>query len=194
MPVFWLGVILQIIFFGRLGWLPAAGRLPPAEIGVPTVTGFTTVDALLANRWDLFLAALKHMVLPVLTLSAINLATIARISRSTLLEVLHQRYIVVARGKGLRESLIMIRHALPNAIIPLVTIFGLMIGESLQGSVVIETIFAWPGIGRRVINSLLRADIPMISAYALLLAIAYGVTNLLVDLSYYILDPRIRSK
>ena len=192
MPVFWLGVVLQLVFFAHMRWLPSSGRLPALVMAPPGVTGLITVDALLAGQYGVFLTALKHLVLPAFTLSLVNLATLARISRSVLLEVLHLPYITVAYAKGQRESKVVIDHAVPNALIPLVTIIGIMVGQSLGGAIIVETIFAWPGIGRQVVDALIQLDVPMVTAFALLMAISYGITNLLVDVSYVILDPRIR--
>ncbi|OFV81271.1 MAG: hypothetical protein A2W26_06125 [Acidobacteria bacterium RBG_16_64_8] len=192
MPVFWLGVVLQLILFGRLGWLPIGGRLPHTEIGTTVITGLVTVDALLAGRLDLFLTALRHLVLPAFTLSLVNLATLARITRSALLDVLHQPYVQVAYSKGLTRSLVVRRHAFPNAMIPLITLIGLMIGRSLGGAVIVETIFSWPGIGRQVVGALIQLDVPVVAAFALLMGVAYGIANMLVDVSYFVIDPRVR--
>jgi peptide/nickel transport system permease protein len=160
MPIFWLGVILQIVFFARLGLLPIGRRLPPTMIGPPQITGIITIDALLAGQMDVALVAVKHLILPAITLGLVNLAILARITRSTLLDVLFQQYILVARSKGLTKVGVLVHHAIPNTSIPLVTIVGLMIGQALGGAIIVETIFQWPGIGRQVVNSLIQLDIP----------------------------------
>jgi len=190
MPAFWLGVALQVIFFGRLGWLPLSGRLPIDATSLPEITRLVTVDALLAGRLDLFFAGLKH--LPAITLSLVNIATLARITRSSLLDVLSQPYISVARSKGLPELRVLLRHAFPNVLIVLLTVTGLMIGQTLAGTVVVEFIFNWPGLGRQVVQAMIQLDKPIVLAFALLMGAVYGVTNILLDVSYGFVDPRVR--
>jgi peptide/nickel transport system permease protein len=192
MPVFWFGVVLQIAFFLWLGWLPFGRRLDPAEIAPPAVTGLITVDSLIAGDISLFISAVKHLILPVLCLSLLSVAEMTRMTRSALLDVLGQDYILVARSKGLSGRSVLFGHALKNALIPLVTVLGLQIGRALGGAVIVETIFSWPGIGRQVVNALIKLDLPMVAAYGMLVSLAYGLANLLVDLSYTLIDPRIR--
>jgi peptide/nickel transport system permease protein len=194
MPPFWLGVLLQLIFYRWLGWLPIGRRLSPVAMAPPTVTGLITVDALIAGDYDVFVQALSHLVLPAFTLSVVDLATLARVSRSTLLDVLHQQYIQVAHSKGLSERIVLMRHAMRNALIPLVTLIGLMIGRLIGGAIIVENIFAWPGLGRRVVNSLIHLDRPMVAGFALLMGVTYGMSNLLVDVMYQVLDPRVKGQ
>ena len=163
MPSFWLGLLLIFLFSLRLGWFPATGG-----------------------------GDLKHLILPALTLGLGASAIIARLTRSSMLEVLRQDYMTTARAKGLNEFTVVLRHGLKNALIPVVTIFGLQFGSLLAGAVVVETVFARPGIGRLIVNSILAKDFPMVQGIILFTATAYVVANLLVDLAYGLLDPRIR--
>ena len=163
MPSFWLGLLLIFLFSLRLGWFPATGG-----------------------------GDLKHLILPALTLGLGASAIIARLTRSSMLEVLRQDYMTTARAKGLNEVTVVLRHGLKNALIPVVTIFGLQFGSLLAGAVVVETVFARPGIGRLIVNSILAKDFPMVQGIILFTATAYVVANLLVDLAYGLLDPRIR--
>lgn len=163
MPSFWLGLLLIFLFSLRLGWFPATGG-----------------------------GDLQHLILPALTLGLGASAIIARLTRSSMLEVLRQDYMTTARAKGLNETIVVLRHGLKNALIPVVTIFGLQFGSLLAGAVVIETVFARPGIGRLIVNAILAKDFPMVQGIILFTATAYVVANLLVDLAYGLLDPRIR--
>lgn len=163
MPSFWLGLLLIFFFSLRLGWLPATGA-----------------------------GDLKHLVMPALTLGLGASAIIARLTRSSMLEVLRQEYITTARAKGLRELTVILRHGLKNALIPVVTIFGLQFGNLLAGTVVVETVFARPGIGRLIVDAILAKDFPVVQGIILLSATAYVLVNLLVDVTYGFLDPRIR--
>lgn len=163
-PNFWLGMMLILIFASLLHWLPSSGR----------------------GTW-------QHLLMPALTLSAFPLARIARLTRSGLLEVLHQDYIRTARSKGLTESAIILKHALRNAAIPIVTVMGLQIGGLLGGAVIVETVFAWPGLGRLVVQSVFMRDFPLVQASTLFIAVIFVLVNLLVDLSYSLIDPRIKT-
>jgi peptide/nickel transport system permease protein len=191
-PVFWLGIVLQLIFYSRLGWLPAARRLP-VELHPPaTITGLYTIDSLLVGQLHTFWLALAHLVLPVVTLSMLNLAIIARLTRASMLEVMRTDYIRTARSKGLREREVIFRHALRNSLIPVVTVLGIRIGASLGGAVIIETVFSWPGVGRYAVNALRTLDYPVVVGFTLMMTAAYAVTSFLVDLSYAVIDPRIK--
>jgi ABC-type dipeptide/oligopeptide/nickel transport system permease component len=150
------------------------------------------VDALIALNFPLFVDALRHLVLPVITLSLLNVATMARMTRASLLEVLHQEYIRTARAKGLAERVVVYRHALRNALIPVLTVLGFRIGYLLGGAVIVETIFAWPGMGRRAVLALQLVDIPVVAAFTIYVTAGYALINLLIDMSYSRLDPRIR--
>jgi peptide/nickel transport system permease protein len=194
MPIFWFGLVLQLIFFLWLGWLPVGRRLPAATFNTPGPTGLLTVDSLLAGDLGLFITAVRHLILPVLAISVVNLAEMTRMTRSVLVDVLNQDYIRTAHSKGLRLRVVLLRHAMRNALIPLVTVFGFMLGRAVGGSVIVETIFTWPGVGRQAIDALIRLDLPMVTAFALMMATAFGVINLIVDLSYAAIDPRIRRR
>jgi len=191
MPVFWLGLMLVYVLAFRLGWFPTSGRLS-SGVELQSVTGLYVVDSLvtgnLAALWDV----LHHLALPALALSTIPGAIIARITRSAMLDVLGQDYIRTARAKGLRERVVVMRHALANALLPIVTVIGLQTGFLLSGAVLTETIFAWPGMGRWVVNGISSNDVPVVQAGVLIFATVFVLVNLVVDLSYAWLDPRIR--
>ncbi len=190
-PVFWLGLVLMLIFYFKLGWLPEPGRLDIMLIEPARVTGVLVIDSLIARDWDVFVSALKHLVLPASVLGLLALAGIARIVRSSMLDVLSQEYIKTARIKGLREFLVVTRHALRNALVPTVTVIGLTYGGLLEGSVLTETIFSWPGLGRYMANAFLTLDLNTIVGGTMLVAFTYCVVNLLVDLLYAVLNPKI---
>ena len=190
-PGFWLGLIMLYLFYYRLGWFPGPGQLN-ANLDVPTrVTGFMTIDCLVAGRFDLFLNALWHLVLPATVLASFSSGLIARTSRSSLLEVMQQDYIRTAKAKGLTTRSLMFRHILPNGLIPTVTLLGLAFGGMLGGTVFVETIFAWPGLGRYAYMASTGLDFPAITGVTLLFTFAYAIVNLLVDLLYAALDPRV---
>lgn len=194
LPVFWLGILLQIVFYTNLSWLPAAGRLPPAMTPPPQVTGFYTLDALFAADLPVLVQALRHLLLPVFTLSLLNVATMARMTRASLLDVLRQEYVRTARAKGLSERVVTYRHALRNALIPVLTVLGFRIGTLLGGAVITETVFAWPGVGRYAVFGLQRVDIPVVAAFTIYVTVAYTLINLIIDASYSRIDPRIGSQ
>lgn len=192
MPVFWIGLVLQLVFFGALQWLPATGRLDLGDAPPPTVTGLYLSDSVLAWQWGTFLDALRHLILPALVLSSGGIAAVARLTRSSMLDVMSADYLRTARSKGLRERAVIYRHALRNALIPTVTVIGLRIGELLGGAVIVETIFSWPGLGRYAVNAIGSLDIPVVMGVTLVLVALYSLVNLAVDVSYVFLDPRIR--
>ncbi|OPZ77653.1 MAG: putative D,D-dipeptide transport system permease protein DdpB [Actinobacteria bacterium ADurb.Bin444] len=190
-PGFWLGLIVLYIFYFRLGWFPGPGQLS-ANLDVPArVTGFMTIDCLVAKRWDLFLNALWHLVLPASVLASFSAGLIARTSRSSLLEVMQQDYIRTAKAKGLATSTLLYKHVLRNGLIPTVTLLGLAFGSMLGGTVFVETIFAWPGLGRYAYLASTGLDFPAITGVTLLFTFTYAIVNLLVDLTYAALDPRV---
>ncbi|MGQ9558436.1 MAG: ABC transporter permease [Desulfurispora sp.] len=191
MPIFWLGLMLILLFAVQLGWLPVAGRI---DIGMEParITGLYLLDSLLTGNWAAFVSAFKHLMLPALALASYSMAIIARMTRSTMLEVIRQDYVRTARAKGLVESLVIYRHALRNALIPVVTVVGLQMGSLLGGAVLTETVFSWPGIGGLLVNAILAADYPLVQGCVILIATIFVVVNLLVDLLYAFLDPRIR--
>jgi peptide/nickel transport system permease protein len=190
MPIYWLGLMLIMLFAVALHWLPAGGRLDPA-IKLNTVTNFYVVDSIITGNTEALVDSLKHLALPSLALATIPLAIIARMTRSSMLEVLQEDYIRTAHAKGLRERVILARHALKNAFLPVITIIGLQTGALLAGAVLTETIFSWPGIGKWVYDAILARDYPIVQGGVLLVALIFVGINLLVDLSYAFLDPRI---
>ena len=191
MPVFWTGILLLLVFGGVLGWLPLGGILD-SGVTVRRVTGMPVTDGLLSGDWAAAGNALAHLVLPTVALGATAMATIARMARSTMLDVLGLDYVRTARAKGVGEGGVIRRHALWNALLPVVTLIGLQLGLLLSGAVLTETIFALPGLGRLTITSVLARDYPVVQAVVLIGAGIFVLTNLLVDLLYAWLDPRIR--
>ena len=192
MPVFWFGVLLQIVFYARFGWLPASDRLGSGFTPPPTITGMYTIDGLLTGNFALFVDALKHLILPAIALSNINLAILARITRSSMLDVLSENYVVTARAKGLTERMVVYRHAFKNALLPIITIAGMRFGDLLAGAILTETIFSWPGIGRYAVYSISNVDYPALIGFAIVATLMYFVVNLAVDVVYAAIDPRIR--
>ncbi len=191
-PIFWLGLILIGFFYGRLGWLPGGARIDRFIPAPTTITGLFTLDSLLTGNAKAFWSSLQHLVLPGLALGYFSTAIIARMMRSSMLEVLGQWYVLAARAKGLRETQVIWRHAVRNALIPTVTTIGVSFGSLLSGAVLTETIFSWPGLGRYATNSAISLDFPAVMGVTLLAALVYTATNLIVDLGYHWLDPRIR--
>jgi peptide/nickel transport system permease protein len=193
MPPFWSGLIILFVFYYKLGVAPGPGRIdarvPPPE----TITGLFVVDSLLTRNPEAFWSSLSHLVLPSIILGWFTLALVARITRSSMLEVLSQDYIRTARSKGLSERRVLIRHALRNALIPLVTLLGLAFAGLMSGAIMTETIFSWPGIGRYAVDASTNLDYPALTGTTLLIAILYMLMNIFVDILYPILDPRIRS-
>ena len=187
-PVFWLGLMLLI----SLGGVFAVSQAISPQFSIPTVTGFLLIDTLLAGNIAAFFDALRHMILPAVALATIPMAMIARITRSSLLEVLDSDYVRTARSKGLAEDTVILRHALKNALIPIVTLGGLEFGYLLGGAVLTETVFEWPGMGRYILNSIAARDYLAISGAIEVLAVLFILVNLLVDILYAFLDPRIR--
>ena len=191
MPIFWLGLMLLLVFGAGLGWLPIGG-LMPVGLDAPRITGMTVIDSLIAGRADLIAASLRYLVLPAVTLATIPLAMIARITRSEMLATATLDHVRTARAKGMTERRVILRHILRNALIPIVTVIGLQLGLLLSGAVLTETIFSLPGLGRLMVDSILSRDYPVVQAGALFIALVFVLVNLLVDLSYGLLDPRIR--
>ncbi|MCP4691370.1 MAG: ABC transporter permease [Desulfobacterales bacterium] len=192
MPVFWLGLVLLLIFYFKLGWFPEPGRLDIMLIEPDRVTGVLLIDSLIAWDLEVFYDALKHMALPAAVLGLYGLAGIARIVRSSMLDVLSQEYIKTARIKGLAEFLVLTRHALRNALVPAVTVIGLTYGGLLEGSVLTETIFSWPGLGRYLATAFLTLDLNAVVGGTMLVALTFCLVNLIVDLLYALLNPKIR--
>jgi peptide/nickel transport system permease protein len=190
-PIFWLGLITLYIFYFWLRWLPGPGRLDTGMTEPARVTGLFLVDSVLQGNPQSFVSALRHLILPAVVLGSATTGLITRITRSMMLDVLNQDYVRTARGKGLRERDVIFRHAFRNALIPTVTVLGLSIGSAMSGAVLTETIFAWPGIGRYAYGAALALDFPAIIGVSLLTGIIFVVANLVVDLTYIILDPRL---
>lgn len=192
LPIFWLGLILIGFFYGRLGWLPGGGRIDQFMDPPRPITGLYVLDSLLTGNVPVLQSSLHHLILPAFTLGYFSTAVIARMMRSSMLEVMRQDYMLTARAKGLREHTAIIRHGLRNALIPTLTIIGVTFGSLLSGAVLTETIFSWPGLGRYATASAISLDFPAVMGVTLLAAIIYPLANLIVDLSYHWLDPRIR--
>jgi len=190
-PVFWLAIIMIYLFTVNLGWLPSLGRLDPTMI-FHSRTGFYVLDALLQGNWPVLKDALRHLVLPGIALGTIPLAIIVRMTRSSMLEVLGQDYIRTARAKGVQWGSVVNKHALRNAMLPVITVVGLSFGQLLSGAILTETVFAWPGIGRYIYDAIGQRDYPIIQGGVLFVATMFVLVNLFVDLSYAVIDPRIQ--
>ncbi|RLB94328.1 MAG: peptide ABC transporter permease [Deltaproteobacteria bacterium] len=190
-PVFWLGLMLIYLFAVHFHLLPMMGRMDLA-LDIKPITGFVLVDSLIHMDFSAFRDGLSHLIMPAFTLSTIPMAIIARITRSSMLEVLNQDYIRTARAKGMEERVVIFRHALGNAFLPIVTVLGINMGLLLGGAVLTETIFSWPGLGRFVVDSLMGRDYNAVQACILIFAVLMAFINLTVDLIYAFLDPRIR--
>ncbi len=191
MPIFWWGLLLIILFSGVLEWTPVSGRISLMYF-FPPVTGFMLIDSLLSGDPGAFRSAVSHLILPTIVLGTIPLAVIARQTRSAMLEVLGEDYVRTARAKGLAPLRVVGVHALRNALIPVVTTIGLQVGVMLAGAILTETIFSWPGIGKWMVDSVFRRDYPVIQGGLLLIAAIIMMVNLLVDLLYGLINPRIR--
>lgn len=188
-PIFWLGIVFILIFPVGLEWFYFSGR---TDFMVEPVTGLYLIDSLLMGRPDIFRNVAGHLVLPALTLATVPTAMIARMTRSSLLEVLGQDYVRTARAKGLSQAGVLLRHAMPNAMIPIVTVIGLQFGYLLGGAVLTETVFDWPGLGVMMVDAVNTRDYPLVQGAILLFAVTFSLVNLLVDLIYAVLDPRVR--
>src|SRR3954470_8867497 len=193
-PTFWLAFIMLAVFYGWLDWAPGPGQISASAFPPPEVTGVMLIDSALAGDWDTFQDALAHLVLPSIVLAASTVGLITRTTRAAMLESLSQDYIRVARAKGLTRRAITMGHALPNALLPVVTLGGLAYAQLLTGTVLTETIFSWPGLGRYTFRSAVTLDFPAIMGITTVVAIIYVGINLLVDLSYAALDPRVARK
>jgi dipeptide transport system permease protein len=195
MPVFWWGLILIMFFSVGLEWTPVSGRIG-IEYDIDPVTGFMLIDSLLADlrgqESGAFASALLHLVLPALVLGTIPMAVIARMTRSAMLEVLREDYMRTARAKGLGPARVVLHHGLRNALIPVLTVLGLQVGSLLGGAVLTETIFSWPGIGKWIIDAIARRDYPVVQAGILISALVFIVVNLVVDVLYGVVNPRLR--
>ena len=191
MPIFWWGLLLIIVFSGWLHWTPVSGRISLLYF-FPDVTRFMLIDSVLSGQKGAFSSAVSHLILPSIVLATIPLAVIARQTRSAMLEVLGEDYVRTARAKGLSPTRVVGVHALRNAMIPVITVIGLSVGTLLAGAILTETIFSWPGIGKWMVDSISRRDYPVVQSGLLLIAIVVMVVNLLVDMTYGLINPRIR--
>lgn len=194
-PIFWLGLLLQIFFFDRLGWLPLQGRISSEVLlyhPIRRITGLYLVDSLLTGNWIAFLDSFKHIILPAITLSYAALAMVTRQTRSSVLEVLGEHYIRTAKAYGLPPKMILFKNTLKNAMIPILTVAGLSYGYDLGGAFLVEAIFNWPGLGRYGVESIITYDFPAIMGVVLVFSAVYILVNLIVDIIYAFLDPRIR--
>ena len=193
MPVFWWGLILIMFFSVNLGWTPVSGRIS-IEYDVARVSGFLLVDSWLSGEEGAFSSALAHLLLPAVVLGTSSLAVVARMTRSSMLEVLREDYVRTARAKGLSPVRVVVVHALRNALIPVLTVVGMQTGSLLAGAVLTETIFSWPGIGKWLIDSIARRDYPVVQAGILISALTFIGVNLCVDILYGVVNPRIRAQ
>lgn len=192
MPIFWWGLLLIMFVSVRLGLLPVSGRIDPINFDIEGPTGFMLIDALLSGQEGAFIDALRHLILPAIVLGTVPLAGIARMTRSSMLEVLSEDYVRTARAKGLKPARVIGVHALRNALLPVVTVIGLSISGLMAGAVLTETIFSWPGVGHWLIESIGRRDYPALQGGVLLISAAVVLVNVFVDLVYGVIDPRIR--
>jgi len=191
MPVFWIGLMLIFWLGAEAGWFPMSGTVSNT-VDVPSVTHFYLIDSLLAGNLAAFGDVVWHLTLPALALSSITMAIISRMARSSMLEVLSSDYLVTARAKGLREQAVVLRHALKNALIPVVTVVGLQLGALLSGAVLTETVFGRVGVGRYVVTAITARDYPVVQGTVIIVALFVVLINLAVDVLYAALDPRIR--
>lgn len=192
MPIFWWGLVLILVMSNWLGLTPVSGRVDLIKFYYPPVTGFMLIDSLLSGQKGAFLDALRHLILPTIVLGTVPLAVIARMTRSSMLEILGEDYVRTARAKGLSSARVVGLHALRNALIPVVTVIGLQVGTLLAGAVLTETIFSWPGVGKWLIESIGRRDYPALQGGIMLISTMVILVNLAVDLLYGLINPRIR--
>jgi peptide/nickel transport system permease protein len=190
MPIFWLGLMLIWLFALKLGWFPASARLS-VGVELQEITNFYVLDSILTGNWTAFKDALWHLTLPGIALGTIPMAIIARMTRSSMLEILSNDYIKTAYAKGLSEKVVVYKHALKNALIPIITVVGLQFGILLGGAVMTETIFSWPGVGKYSYDAIMARDFPVVQACILILAFTFVIVNLAVDIIYSFVDPRI---
>ncbi len=192
MPIFWWGLILILFMSNTLHLTPVSGRIDLIKFYFPSVTGFMMIDSVLSGQKGAFLDAVRHLILPAIVLGTVPLAVIARMTRSAMLEVLEEDYVRTARAKGLSQRRVIGLHALRNALIPVITVIGLQVGALLAGAVLTETIFSWPGVGKWLVESIGRRDYPALQGGIMLISTAVILVNLIVDLLYGIINPRIR--
>jgi peptide/nickel transport system permease protein len=192
MPVFWIALVAFYLLFFKLGWLPGGGRLDPTQSAPTHLTGMFTVDAALHGQWTLFWSALRHLLLPALVLAIFTVGMLTRFTRASMLEIMGNDYVRAARLKGLPERVVILRHVLRPALVSIITVAGVAFGSLLSGTVLVENIFSWPGVGQYAYRSAVNLDLPAIMGVSLFVALVYIVVNLVVDLLYGVIDPRIR--
>jgi peptide/nickel transport system permease protein len=190
MPVFWLGIMLMMIFGAFLGWLPIGGRI---DLLLPfnRITGFMVIDSIITGNGAALISVLRHLILPAIALGTIPMAIIARTTRSSMLEILRQDFIRTERAKGLSERKVIYKHAIRNAMVPVVTVIGLNFGLLLSGAILTETVFSWPGVGRLVVDAVYARDYPLVIGCILVFALVFVIVNLITDVLYTYIDPRI---
>lgn len=191
-PWFWIAIVLIIIFAVQLKWLPVGGRI---ESGLPyeRLTNFMVIDALLTGNWAALHSHLRHLLLPSLAIGLTSAGFVARLTRGAMLDVMSKDYVRAARAKGLHERSVVTKHAFRNALLPVLTFLGLQFGALLGGAVITEMVFSWPGLGRLLLDGILRRDYPVVQATVIVVAFIYVVVNLVVDLAYHLVDPRLRN-
>jgi peptide/nickel transport system permease protein len=190
-PWFWIAIVLIIIFSVKLGWTPVGGRMD-ANVSYQTITNFAVLDALITGNWPALGSALRHLVLPATAIGLTSAGFVARLTRSSMLEVMRADYVRTARAKGLHERIVIWRHALRNAMLPVLTLQGLQFGTLLGGAIITELVFAWPGMGRMLLDGVIRRDYPVVQATVMLVAFIYVLANLSVDVLSHVVDPRLR--
>jgi peptide/nickel transport system permease protein len=191
MPVFWLGIMLMMIFGVFFRVLPIGGRIA-TNISLERITGLYIIDSIVRGNWKALGSTLKYLILPSVALATIPMATIARVTRSSMLEVLRQDFIRTERAKGLSERMVIYKHAVRNAMLPVITVIGLNFGLLLAGALLTETVFSWPGIGRYVVKAVQMRDYPVVQGCVLFFSFMFVIVNLITDLLYVLIDPRIK--
>lgn len=194
-PSFWLALILQLIFFSWLGWLPLGGRLSREFLifdPIQHITGFNLIDAAITGRWDAWKDALTHIIMPAIVLAVYPVCLISRMLRGAIIEVLTKDYVTAARASGMPEYIVLFRFALKNAIAPTLTVISLVFAYSISGSVLVEIVFNWPGLGKYITDAIINADFPVVLAVTLIVTVIYVLINLFVDLLQAVIDPRIQ--
>ena len=191
MPVFWLGLMLIYFFSVNLGWLPVSGRLG-YEFDIDEVTGFYIIDTILMQDYEALWDVLKHLILPAFALGTIPMAIIARMTRASMIEVMKEDYVRTAKAKGCTKKQVIFIHALKNALMPVITVIGLMLGTLFAGAILTETTFSWPGIGKWLVNAVNQRDFPIIQSTTLIIATIFVTVNIIVDLLYAVVNPKVR--
>lgn len=191
LPLFWVAIMLIIVFSVRLDWTPVSGRIA-AGMDYQVITNFMLIDHVLTGNWAALGSFLRHLILPALAIGLTSAGFVARLTRSAMLEVIRADYVRTARAKGLQERNVIVRHALRNALLPVITLQGLQFGTLLGGAVITEIVFTWPGLGRMLLDGILKRDYPVVQGTVIFVAFAYVAANLLVDLLYHLIDPRLR--